>query len=94
MEPGLATGWRFDGGSGTTDTDYSGNGPPPVTQYLHQDHLGTISLQTTQNGAFAGASFHAPFGDRWHEGGPSPAPPTPARVPRRARTTATRGSVR
>ncbi|MAG35309.1 MAG: RHS repeat-associated core domain-containing protein, partial [Dehalococcoidia bacterium] len=37
-----------------------------MVHYLHQDHLGTTSLQTTQSGAFAGASFHAPFGDTWH----------------------------
>ena len=39
---------------------------PAGTRYLHQDHLGSTSLVATAAGAWAGASFHAPFGAPWH----------------------------
>ncbi len=78
-------GWHFDEGQGSSASDSSGNGhtltltggprwvtghvvAPPV-HYLHQDHLGTTSLVTTAAGAWAGASFHAPFGAPWHAAG-------------------------
>ena len=40
-----------------------------MTHSLYQDHLGTTSLQTTATGTWAGASFHAPFGDPWYRVG-------------------------
>ncbi len=84
-EPALLAGWHFDEGRGSSAYDYSGNGhtltlaggpswasghvaAPPV-HYLHQDHLGTTSLVTMAAGAWAGASFHAPFGAPWHAAG-------------------------
>ena len=37
--------------------------------YLHQDHLGSASLQTSSSGAYEGHEFRGPFGQPWASGG-------------------------